>query len=33
MTYSYDVNAVNVDNYAFHDFCSGVYNSVGLVGL
>ena len=24
MTYSYDVNAVNVDNYAFHDFCVGL---------
>jgi hypothetical protein len=32
MTYSYDVNAVNVDNYVFYDFISGAYSVVGSVG-
>jgi hypothetical protein len=32
MTYSYDVNAVNVDNYAFQDFASGAYTLVGAAG-
>ena len=33
MTYSYDVNAVNVDNYAFQDFASGAYTLVGAAGM
>jgi hypothetical protein len=33
MTYSYDVNAVNVDNYVFHDFSSGAYSLVGAAGM
>ncbi len=33
MTYSYDVNAVNADNYVFHDFTSGAYSLVGAVGM
>ena len=32
MTYSYDVSAVNADNYAFYDFVSGAYSLVGGVG-
>jgi hypothetical protein len=32
MTYSYDVNAVNADNYVFYDFTSGAYSLVGAVG-
>ena len=33
MTYSYDVNAVNVDNYVFYDFSSGSYSVVGSAGM
>ncbi len=33
MTYSYDVNAVNADNYVYHDFASGAYSLVGAVGM
>jgi hypothetical protein len=33
MTYSYDVNAVNVDNYVFQDFSSGAYSLVGAGGV
>jgi hypothetical protein len=33
MTFSYDVNAVNADNYAFHDFASGSYSLVGAAGM
>ena len=33
MTYSYDVNAVNVDNYMFYDFASGAYSLVGRLGV
>lgn len=32
MTFSYDVSAVNVDNYVFYDFVSGAYSLVGGVG-
>ena len=32
MTYSYDVNAVNADNYVLYDFATGVYNITGLFG-
>ena len=32
MTFSYDVQAVNVDNYVFYDFASGAYSLVGGVG-
>jgi hypothetical protein len=33
MTYSYDVNAVNVDNYVYQDFVSGSYSLVGAAGM
>ena len=33
MTYSYDVNAVNADNYVYHDFASGAYSLVGAAGM
>jgi hypothetical protein len=33
MTYSYDTNAVNIDNYVFNDFSSGSYSVVGLSGM
>ena len=33
MTYSYDVNAVNADNYLFYDFVSGVYSLVAAAGM
>lgn len=33
MTYSYDVNAVNADNYIFYDFSSGSYSVVGAAGM
>lgn len=33
LTYSYDVNAANIDNYLFHDFSSGAYAVVGAVGM
>ena len=33
MTYSYDANALNVDNYIFHDFSSGAYSAVGQMGV
>ena len=33
MTYSYDVNALNVDNYMFYDFSSGAYSAVGQMGV
>lgn len=32
-TYSYDVNAANIDNYVFYDFSSGAYSMVGMVGV
>jgi len=32
MTYSYDVNAVNADNYALYDFATGVYSLVAAAG-
>jgi hypothetical protein len=33
MTYSYDVNAGNIDNYVFQDFSSGAYSLVGSAGM
>lgn len=33
MTYSYDVNAVNADNFLFYDFASGVYSLVAAAGM
>jgi hypothetical protein len=33
LTYSYDVNAANIDNYIFHDFSSGAYAVVGAAGM
>ena len=33
MTWSYDVNAVNVDCYVFYDFSSGSYSLVGTAGV
>jgi hypothetical protein len=33
MTWSYDVNAVNVDNYILYDFSSGAYTLVGVAGV
>jgi hypothetical protein len=33
LTYSYDVNAANIDNYVFHDFSSGAYALVGAAGM
>jgi len=33
LTYSYDANAVNIDNYTFHDFSSGSYSVVGASGM
>jgi hypothetical protein len=32
-TYSYDVNAANIDNYVFYDFSSGAYSLVGAAGM
>ena len=32
-TWSYDASAVNIDNYAFHDFSSGSYAVVGASGM
>jgi hypothetical protein len=32
VTYSYDVNAINVDNYVFYDFATGTYSAIGLAG-
>ena len=32
-TWSYDVNAINIDNYAFYDFSSGAYSLVGAAGV
>jgi len=32
MTYSYDVNAVNADNYVLYDFATGVYSLVAAAG-
>ena len=32
MTYSYDVNAVNADNYVLYDFATGVYSLVASAG-
>jgi hypothetical protein len=32
-TWSYDVNAINIDNYAFYDFSSGAYSLVGAAGM
>jgi hypothetical protein len=32
-TFSYDVNAINIDNYAFYDFSSGAYSLVGSAGM
>jgi Protein of unknown function (DUF1329) len=31
-TFSYDVNAINVDNYIFYDFATGTYSVIGLAG-
>jgi hypothetical protein len=33
LTYSYDTNAVNIDNYIFNDFSSGTYSVAGLSGM
>jgi len=33
MTYSYDVNAVNADNYVLYDFATGVYSVVAAAGV
>ena len=33
MTYSYDVNAVNCDNYVFYDFSSGCTRRCGAAGM
>jgi len=32
MTFSYDVQAVSIENYTFYDFVSGTYSLVGGVG-